>query len=158
MPTSPCKASTLLSTTLVEPVLVSVAEIFWPTLPDLPMPTTMILPRRFTASTIISTARSNDVVELRAHGFERGEFDVEDFTGLDEMRHRGEDAGKPRSFQSLNGRPAAPETVLFRLRKEHEHARAPGGHNGKLLLLRAGRNGQAIAMLSSTGLPSASSM
>ena len=28
------------------------------------------------------------VVELRAHGLERGKLDVEDFAGMDEMRHR----------------------------------------------------------------------
>ena len=52
------------------------------------MPTTMILLRRFTASTIISTARVKRVVELRPHGFERGKLDVEDFTSMDEMRHK----------------------------------------------------------------------
>src|SRR5207302_6006176 len=59
MPRSPCKASTVCSTTLVEPVLVSVAAIFWPTLPDLPIPTTTILPRWRSALTTRSTARSN---------------------------------------------------------------------------------------------------
>ena len=36
---------------------------------------------------------------------------------------------------------------LFRLRKEHQHARSPVGHQLILLLLRAMRNGQPIAML-----------
>jgi len=36
---------------------------------------------------------------------------------------------------------------LFRLRKKHQHARAPVGHQLILLLLRAMRNGQPIAML-----------
>src|SRR5438094_9671792 len=59
MPRSPCKAFTVCSMTLVEPVLVSVAAIFWPTLPDLPIPTTTILPRWRSALTTRSTARSN---------------------------------------------------------------------------------------------------
>src|SRR5665213_3562362 len=60
IPRSPCSASTLLRTTAMEPVLVSVAAIFCPTLPDLPMPTMTILPRRFKVSTTVSTAASND--------------------------------------------------------------------------------------------------
>src|ERR1039458_7686043 len=36
---------------------------------------------------------------------------------------------------------------LFRLRKEHQHARSPVGHQLILLLLRAMRNGKPIAML-----------
>ena len=36
---------------------------------------------------------------------------------------------------------------LFRLRKKHQHARSPVGHQLILLLLRAMRNGQSIAML-----------
>ena len=59
MPRSPWRASTGLSTTLVEPVLVRVAEILWPTLPDLPMPTTMILPRSRSVATSNSTAWLN---------------------------------------------------------------------------------------------------
>ena len=92
MPTSPCSASTLLSTTLVEPVLVSVAAIFWPTLPDLPMPTTTILPRRAQRFDHRFHRAVKRVVELRAHGFERGEFDVENLAGLGQMVHRGENA------------------------------------------------------------------
>src|SRR5665213_1789899 len=60
IPRSPCSASTLLRTTAMEPVLVSVAAIFCPTLPDLPMPTMTILPRRFKVSTTVSTAALND--------------------------------------------------------------------------------------------------
>src|SRR6266540_146456 len=59
MPRSPCKASTLCRRTAVEPVLVRVAAIFCPTLPDLPTPTTTILARSRSAWTINSTARSN---------------------------------------------------------------------------------------------------
>src|SRR5437899_2720331 len=59
MPRSPCRASTLCRTTAVEPVLVSVAAIFCPTLPDLPTPTTTIFALCRSAWTITSTARSN---------------------------------------------------------------------------------------------------
>jgi hypothetical protein len=76
-----------LSTTLVEPVLVRVAAIFVPTLPDLPMPTMTILPRCFSAAMMFQRRSSNDLVELRAHGLERGEFDVEHFAGFGEMVH-----------------------------------------------------------------------
>ena len=44
----------------VLPVLVSVAAIFCPTLPDFPMPTTTTLERALTASIMASTAASND--------------------------------------------------------------------------------------------------
>src|SRR5439155_753270 len=59
IPRSPCRASTLCRRTAVEPVLVSVAAIFCPTLPDLPTPTTTIFARCRSAWTINSTARSN---------------------------------------------------------------------------------------------------
>ena len=63
-PTSPCRASTLLSTTLVEPVLVRVAAILEPTLPDFPMPTITIFPRRDSAVTTTSTLATSDSLVL----------------------------------------------------------------------------------------------
>ena len=52
----PVRGRVLLLAPAVEPVLVRVAAIFWPMLPDLPMPTTMILPRWRRVSTMIWTA------------------------------------------------------------------------------------------------------
>ena len=115
MPRSPCNASTLLSTTLVEPVLVSVAEIFWPMLPDLPMPTTTILPRRRSVSTIDFHRAVERIVQLRANLFERGEFDVEDFLGFGEIIHRGENAGS-QGFSITNQNPCDGSDRLSSLR------------------------------------------
>ena len=64
------------------------------------MPTTTILPRRCSASTIGFHRGSNDVVKLRAHGFERGEFDVENFAGLGQMIHGLQNAGGTIFFQT----------------------------------------------------------
>ena len=49
-------------------------------------------------------------------------------------------------------RPAPGHTTpeLFRLRKEHQHARAARRHQLKLRLLRVARDGQAIALLAAT--------
>ena len=55
------QASTLSKITAGEPVLVKVAAILRPTLPDLPMPTMTILPALFQRSTIASTAALKDL-------------------------------------------------------------------------------------------------
>ena len=89
MPKSPCKASTPCRKTLVEPVLVRVAAIFWPTLPDLPMPTTTILPRCPSVSTMTLTGRVEIAVKLLPDGFQRRPFNIEHLPRSPQMIHEG---------------------------------------------------------------------
>ena len=98
MPKSPCSASTLLSTTLVDPVLVSVAEIFWPTLPDLPMPTTISFPRWRSVSTTSSTASSNAPSSCARTALSAANLDVKYLAGLGQMTHPRRMPGKPGHF------------------------------------------------------------
>jgi hypothetical protein len=62
----------------VAPVLVSVAAIFWPILPDLPMPVTTTLPRLPRHLTMASTARDEILVETGARSAQAVDLDVED--------------------------------------------------------------------------------
>ena len=88
MPRSPCSASTLFRTTLVEPVLVRVAEILCADVAGFADADDDDLCRAgASVSTINSTACVECAVELRAHCFERGQFDVEHSPGLGQMIH-----------------------------------------------------------------------
>ena len=98
MPKSPCSASTLFRTTLVDPVLVCGREL----VPHVP---------RFANAdhdNLAAPAQSFDdqlnrlnesAVKLRAHRFERRQFDVEDLPGLGQMIHR---ANMPRKACGFN--------------------------------------------------------
>ena len=87
MPRSPCSASTLFSTTLVEPVLVRVAADF---LADI---------ARFAdaddddLAALAQTLHDQfdrlrkSAIKLRSHRFEGGDLDVKNFTGPGQMTH-----------------------------------------------------------------------
>jgi len=62
-------ASTVSSSTAGEPVLVKVAAILRPMLPDLPTPRTTIFCRLAKAATINPTAWSNDLVRCERTAF-----------------------------------------------------------------------------------------
>ena len=85
MPRSPCEALTASSTTLGAPVLESVAAIFAPIWPDLPMPVTINFAPGLDGLAHGLDREAEGVVEPTLHGPERFGLDLHDAAALGQM-------------------------------------------------------------------------